>query len=190
MILFAPKIHVPLPLRKTKVRQVSALIWMLAVALNIMVPLHGWAEEPLKSPYQIRFGTLEVNADRSKNYIFRWDGHEEVFDTSVRALLSRGGMEFPGLPDLKEAGVKTASGKVFKYKGPPDVFFRSFMEKHPGEVITALVFEGYLDQDLELKLSGRTAVCRVDIPEGNGKTTTLWRNMPGQEGNAPNGIAK
>jgi hypothetical protein len=107
----------------------------------------------------------------------------------VKAFLSGGGVEFPGLPDLKERGVKSASGKVFKYDGlPPDVFFRRFMEKHPGETITALVFEGYLDQDVELKLSGRTPVCRVDIAEDNGKTTTLWRNMPTQDGKDPGEI--
>lgn len=138
--------------------------------------------EPVKSPYLVRFGTIEVNPEAARRYVFRSEGVEEVYDVSLKTFMSRGGFSKIGLPDLKEIGFKTASGKVFKYGDtPPDVFVRDFAAKHPDETLEVLMFDGYLDGVLELKLNGATPVCRVDINENSGRTV-LWKNMPRQVG--------
>lgn len=139
---------------------------------------HASGAEPVKSPFLVRFGTIEVNPDATRRYVFRSEGAEEVFDVSLKTFMGSSGFRMIGLPDLKEIGFKTTSGKVFKYGDtPPDVFLRDFLAKHPKETLDAMLFDGYLDGVLELKLNESTPVCRVDIKESSGHTV-LWKNMP------------
>lgn len=132
------------------------------------------AHDPVKSPYEVRFGTMEVKSDGL--YVFRWESQEEIFDSS--AVLSGKGIKFPGLPDLMEIGFRAKSGKIFEYGEQPKIaVVERFMREHPNEEGDTLIFRGRLDENLELKIKGKTPVCRVDV-RFTDHDITLWKNLP------------
>ena len=154
------------------------LLMSLSFGVSAFLASNGRAEDSTKRPYTVRFGTLEHHHDRERNYVFRWEGGEQVFDTSLNAFLLASGVEFPGLPDLKLVGFKTARGKTVKFGVlSPDRMERRFSNEHPGETIESLVFEGFLKEDLVVRVSGSTPVCRVDLADDGGGVTVLWKNL-------------
>lgn len=97
--------------------------------------------------FDVKIGYIEYNADPKKRYIFRWDGHEEVFKVlSAIDILSAKGNPVKSMyviPDLKDFGVRTSSGLICEFgTGPPEVAIQKFMELHPKEIGAALIFEG------------------------------------------------
>jgi hypothetical protein len=122
--------------------------------------------------YQVRFGTLEKGAGR---FVFRSDGHEEVFSTNE---LANSSSSFAGPPNLQEIGFKTERGDIVLYESKGQyAAIMSYLKKFPSAKIVSLLMKGELREPLELKVQGRTPVCRIDLVTGTGRVT-LWKNMP------------
>ncbi len=126
---------------------------------------------------KVRVGTLEINDDYTRRYVFRWDGAEEVFDMSPMHLLKSKAIQFPGLPNLELVGVRTKSGRTL-YSGPMPftTFAIQFSESHPNEEMVAFVFRGLLDKELIVQRGQRTPVCRIEVANAY-ETETLWANV-------------
>lgn len=140
------------------------------------------SDEPRHTSFRVRIGTLVVNDDFKRRYVFQWDESEEVFDLSTETILRSAGVKFPGLSDLELVGFRAKSGELFKY-GKISIYdlVKKIELEHPNVGLEALVFQGELEEDLELKLKGKTPVCRVDL-RIEGKDVTLWKNLPAGTG--------
>ncbi|TDU71182.1 hypothetical protein EI77_02304 [Prosthecobacter fusiformis] len=156
-------------------------IIILMAALFLMIePCQSWSIEPVKNPYQVRFGTLELTSDIKRRYVFKYGSMEEAFD--LTDIVARSGRDFPGLPNLKEIGFRTEGGEVYKYGNlSKQLYLEKFIKDNPGgnNKPKSWIFSGLLDEDLEIRLEGQTPVCRVDIQNGGG-IITLWENLPNQ----------
>lgn len=162
------------------------LILTATFATFLLHAISACAAEPLPSPYKVRFGTLEINDDAKRRYVFRSGESEEVFDLSSESILRSSATKFPGLPDLNEIGFRTQSGKFFKYGNlAKEVFVMKFVQEHAEEIGEALIFKGLLDEDLEIKLKGKTLVCRVDMRVNDDLIRVLWKNLPEKRDSKP-----
>ena len=152
------------------------IILFASSAIYLLLGAAGHAVDPSIQSFDVTLGTLELNADIKRRFVFRVGEEErEVFNFDI---LSSSGIQFPGLPDLKEIGVRCTSGKVYQYGNlTKNTFAERFMKEHPDEVGESLIFEGATGQLLEIKLKGRTPVYRIDL-KVQGREVTLWSNAP------------
>ena len=149
-----------------------------AVLLGLLLVATCEGGDTLVQSFRVQLGTLEMKRNPGLSFVFRVGGAEEVFDASPKAILGASGIEFPGLPDSKEVGIRVASKRVFEY-GELDKlrFAERFLAEHPQETVEAIVFMGPTGQRFELKLKGQTLVYRVDL-KIEGRDVTLWSNAP------------
>jgi hypothetical protein len=154
------------------------IFWItLAIVVTLGVPCttHGQTVQS----FDVRLGTLEINADPKRRYVFRVDGVEkDVFDEFD--ILAASGERFPGLPNLRMVGIRCKSGNIFEHgKEPRGVLTERFRKGE--EVAEALIFVGATGERLEVKVEGRTPVYRVDLRIEGGlgaQILVLWRNVP------------
>ena len=167
-------------LRKTNLVHMPKVTFLVLSLSFLFGVCNAPSADPVKNPYRVRFGTLEVTDDVDRRYIFRSGSEEEVFSVNFMKIVGGAGDVTLGLPDLIEVGFKLDSGEIIKYpKLDRDLMLEKYFKEHPDAVVESLIFDGYLDEDLEVKGKGLTPVCRVEIEEG-GSTINLWKNMPSE----------
>lgn len=127
------------------------------------------------SPYKIRIGTLQLTSDVKGSFVFSHGSKKEIFDPSgtTSNLLEKAPSFLPG---LSEVGFNTGDGKFIQYTDPVsrDAFLTRWVKDHPGVKIESFVFSGLLAEELKVKTTGPTPVCRVDL----GRKGILWKNLP------------
>jgi hypothetical protein len=131
--------------------------------------------------FRIRVGTLEpVEEPEKRGYLFRCPDGDELFVVARDQHLSSKKVEmaFPYPAGLQPIGFKLDNGLEYLYKTPAGVrselaTAQAAAAENPGSKAVAIIFAGQAKSRLEIMLSGKTPVIRVDI-EIDGKTVTLW----------------
>lgn len=149
------------------------ILFLLFVISSILADPCNGSDKSITT-FNVQLGTLETNSEIKRRFVFRVGEEErEVFDLSI---LNKSGMQFSGLPDLHEIGIRCKSGKLFEYgEVSKNTFVEQFAKSHPDEELKALVFEGVTGQIIEIKIKGRTPVFRIDLKLDH-RNITLWSN--------------
>ena len=158
----------------------SCLIWVVILGF----PLRGViAGEPSLRRAEIRIGTLEYNVEEERRYVFRFDGKEEVYDQSFKAMLRRTSPWRNGIPGgLMEVGFITESGLKCEFQHRRNEAITRFFENHPDEAPAFVILEDGRDRRIEVSLRYPTPVCRVDIATEGGGRDVVWKTIPTEEG--------
>lgn len=131
--------------------------------------------------YRVRLGTLEIQDAPERRFLFHGDENDdEIFEGSVKPAEKTALTNFLKVSGLKEIGVKTVSGKIFKYEDlAPEVFLQEFPTEHTDETIEALILNGKYDENLVIPLKGSVRVCRLDLSyQRKDERRALWKNLP------------
>ena len=123
---------------------------------------------------RVTSGTIELAKEPKHGYIFRWEGGDEFFDTSLNASLSNKTAFAVGIPGLKDIGFKLDNGREYLFSAASDLrLMQLAAEEFPGHKVSAQLFDGQGGQRLEIRVSGQTPVYRIDL-KIQGRELVLW----------------
>ena len=153
-------------MKKQQCFSILYLCWFACVHLSI-----GKADEITQ--YVIKIGTLEPAARPQYGYYFVSGDEKQFFDTGPNAVSARA---LTGIYDLSRAGFRLDNGKEYLQHGEREGELNArAVRENPGAKVFAIIFHGEGGSIVEIKVEGKTPVCRIDLRIGD-KDVTLWAN--------------